>query len=51
MSSNDETCPGCGAPVDEARVRDEHGVGRFSCLSCGLQLVRRADKQWTAIRG
>ena len=46
-----KTCPGCDAPIDEERVREQGGVDRFSCLVCGLQLVRRPGERWESIRG
>ena len=47
----DETCPGCDTPIDPDRVRDQAGVERFSCLTCGLQLVRHRGERWESIRG
>jgi len=46
-----DTCPGCNAPIDDERVNEQGGVDRFSCLVCGLQLVRRPGQQWESIRG
>ena len=46
-----DACPGCDAPIDNDRVREQGDVERFSCLSCGLQLVRRPGQQWESIRG
>ncbi len=46
-----ERCPGCDAPIDEKRVRPQGDVDRFSCLVCGLQLVRRPGQEWESIRG
>ena len=31
--------------------REQGGVDRFSCLACGLQLVRRRGEHWESIRG
>jgi Zn ribbon nucleic-acid-binding protein len=44
-------CPGCDTAIDEQRVREQGGVERFSCLACGLQLVRRPHQRWESIRG
>lgn len=49
--SADETCPGCNTPIDTNRVREHGNVERFSCLTCGLQLVRRSGEPWESIRG
>ena len=46
-----DKCPGCDEPIDDERVRDHGEVEHFSCLTCGLQLVRRKGKQWESIRG
>jgi len=46
-----DTCPGCDAPIADERVREQGGVERFSCLVCGLQLVRRRGGRWESIRG
>jgi transposase-like protein len=51
MSDDRVSCPGCGAPVDEKRVREQGDAERFSCLGCGLQLVRRRGQRWESIRG
>jgi hypothetical protein len=51
MSGDPATCPGCGAAIDEERVREQGAVERFSCLGCGLQLVRRPGGRWESIRG
>jgi len=51
LSENEPACPGCGAAIDEQRVRDHGTVEHFSCLSCGLQLVRRRGERWESIRG
>jgi hypothetical protein len=51
MSEEPNACPGCGAPVDETRVREQGDARRFSCLGCGLQLVRRPGGRWESIRG
>jgi predicted RNA-binding Zn-ribbon protein involved in translation (DUF1610 family) len=45
------TCPGCDAPIDDEHVRDHGTVQHFSCLNCGLQLVRRPGQRWESIRG
>jgi len=46
-----EKCPGCDAPIDDDRVRHHDDVDHFSCLGCGLQLVRRPGERWESIRG
>ena len=51
MTDEHHSCPGCGAPVDDARVRKQGDAERFSCLQCGLQLVRRRGERWESIRG
>jgi hypothetical protein len=51
MTEAHDGCPGCGAPVDEKRVREQGDAERFSCLGCGLQLVRRPAGRWESIRG
>ncbi|MCU1449500.1 MAG: hypothetical protein JWP02_1670 [Acidimicrobiales bacterium] len=51
MTEKDGFCPGCSAAVDETRVREQGDAERFSCLSCGLQLVRRRGERWESIRG
>ena len=51
VTASAETCLGCGAPVDEAQVREDGAVERFSCMRCGLQLVRRPGQGWESIRG
>jgi Zn ribbon nucleic-acid-binding protein len=45
------TCPGCDAPIDDEHVRDHGTVQHFSCLKCGLQMVRRPGQRWESIRG
>jgi len=46
-----DACPGCDSPIEGDRVRNQGYVERFSCLNCGLQLVRRPGERWESIRG
>lgn len=46
-----ERCTACLRPIEPERVRAVGDVERFSCLGCGLQLLRRRDEPWTQIRG
>jgi predicted RNA-binding Zn-ribbon protein involved in translation (DUF1610 family) len=46
-----DRCSGCGRELEPARVRSVGDVERFSCLGCGLQLVRRKGEGWNEIRG
>ena len=46
-----DTCPGCDAPIDCEQVFEQGDTERFSCLACGLQLVRRPGQEWESIRG
>jgi ribosomal protein L37AE/L43A len=46
-----DRCPGCNAEIAPERVMRQADVDRYSCTSCGLQLVRRADGVWQSIRG
>jgi rhodanese-related sulfurtransferase len=43
-------CVDCGHVIDDA-PRRVGAVERVGCPACGLQLVRRKDEPWTAIRG
>jgi hypothetical protein len=51
VTDDAQTCPGCDALIDDDRVYEQGGVARFSCLTCGLQLVRRRGERWESIRG
>jgi hypothetical protein len=51
MTDDRECCPGCDTPIDDAHVRDHGDIQHFSCLACGLQLVRRPGDRWESIRG
>jgi Zn ribbon nucleic-acid-binding protein len=51
MTDVEATCPGCDALIDGEHVHEQGAVERFSCLACGLQLVRRPGQPWESIRG